>query len=148
MPLKSNYKILLNYNLIVEYHEDALDINSYRDFKTKLIEDPLYSKHLNYIINFKNVDFNISSNDIDSYVEHLKQIPKILSEKKLAFITRTPNQIVPATLYKMKQNELNQKVEIFSTYESALDWLNIDLTPENLDIVYKELKKINAQKSY
>jgi len=70
-------------------------------------------------------------------------MPEILTQKKLAFITRTPNQIVPATLYKMKQNELNQTVEIFSTYESALNWLKSELTPDKLDVVYKELKGFN-----
>ena len=138
--LKSSYKILPHYNLIVEYHENSLNIHSYRTFKSNLFEDSLYSKSLNYIINFKNVDFKMSPNEIDEYVDDLKKIPEILAKKKLAIITRTPNQIVPATLYKMKQNELNQTVEIFSTYESALNWLKIDLTPEGLDEIYKELK--------
>ncbi|UMB55083.1 hypothetical protein MKD41_06305 [Lutibacter sp. A64] len=140
---KSSYKILPDHNLIVEYHEKKIDIHSYSTFKLKIIEDPLYSKHLNYIINFKNVDFKISPNEIEEYVVDLKKLSSILVKKKLAFITRTPNQIVPATLYKMKQNELNQAVEIFSTYESAINWLKIDLTPNELDEVYKELKCFN-----
>ncbi|WP_111708347.1 hypothetical protein [Lutibacter citreus] len=142
MPhLKSNYQILKKHNLIVEYHENTLDINSYKPFKTKIIENPLYSNSLNYIINFKNVDFIMTPNEIVEYINYLKLTPKILGKKKLAFITRTPNQIVPATLYKMKQNELNQSVEIFSTYESALDWLQTDLTAEQLVEIFKELKK-------
>lgn len=141
--LKSTYKILPDHNLIVEYHENTLDIHSYRTFKSNLFEDTLYSNSLNYIINFKNVDFKISPNEIEEYVSDLKKMPEILTQKKLAFITRTPNQIVPATLYKMKQNELNQTVEIFSTYESALNWLKSELTPDKLDVVYKELKGFN-----
>jgi hypothetical protein len=83
----------------------------------------------------------MTPNEIEDYVNYLKQIPKILGDKKLAFLTRTPNQIVPATIYKMKQNELNQTVDIFSTYESALNWLKTDLTSDELIVIFKELKK-------
>ena len=140
-PLKSNYKILEKYNLIIECHEGSLDIDSYKNFKVKVIDNPSYKNSLNYIINFKNVDFKMTPNEIEDYVNYLKQIPKILGDKKLAFLTRTPNQIVPATIYKIKQNELNQTVDIFSTYESALNWLKKDLTLDELIVIFKELKK-------
>lgn len=141
-PSKSNYKILVNHNIIVEYHEGTLELNSYKTFKTKMFNDPLYTNSLNYIMNFKNVNFKMTHNEIEEYVHQLKQITKILGKKKLAFITRTPNQIVPATIYKMKQNEIgNQTVDIFSTYESALNWLQTDLTSNELINIFIELKK-------
>lgn len=140
--IKSNYKILQNKDLIIEYHEGILELNPYKTFKVKIFDDPLYTNSLNYIVNFKNVNFKMTPDDIEEYCNYLKQIPKILGKKKIAFITRTPNQIVPATIYKMKQNELgNQTVDIFSTYESALNWLQSDITPNELDLVFNELKK-------
>lgn len=80
-PSKSNYKILVNHNIIVEYHEGTLELNSYKTFKTKMFNDPLYTNSLNYIMNFKNVNFKMTHNEIEEYVHQLKQITKILGKK-------------------------------------------------------------------
>lgn len=142
MPFsKSSYKILKNHNIIVEYHEGPIDLNSYISFKTLIFNNPSYSSSLNYIVNFKNVNMNVNINDVEKYIDHLKQIPNVLGKKRVALLTRTPNQIVPTTIYKMKESELSRSVEIFSTYESALNWLQTDLTSNELINIFKELKK-------
>jgi len=106
-----------------------------------LLNDTLYSPNYNYIINFKNVEFKIKPEEIKEYVSSLKQNPKIFGNKNLAIITKTPDQTVPVTIYKMKQQGINQLVEVFSTYEAALQWLNSSLTSKKLDSLFLELKK-------
>ena len=139
--LKSNFIILTEHKLIIEHLSGVLELESYKRFKKTVIYNELYSSSYNYIINFKNVDFKMSPSEVIQYVEFLKKIPEITGNKKLAFITNSPNQIVPATIYKMKQGENNnQTVEIFSTYEKALHWINTDLTINELVTIFKELK--------
>lgn len=126
--LISKYKILKENNLIIEFHKGVLDIDSFIKFKIKLTEDPLFTNSLNYYIDFKNATFNLSENDVDKYVNFLKENSNYLGKRKVALITNTPNQVVYSTFFKMKRTNSLQVIEVFSTSISALAWLKIDDT--------------------
>jgi hypothetical protein len=123
--LKSNYTILLNHNLVIEFHSGILTALNYIEFKKKLLNDSLFKADLNHLIDFKNVKFNTNPTDISDFVDFLKSRTQFLGNRKVAFVTNTPNQVVSTTIYKLTQGNLNQEVEIFSTEENALKWLNI-----------------------
>lgn len=123
--LKSNYTILLNHNLVIEFHSGILTALNYIEFKKKLLNDSLFKADLNHLIDFKNVKFNTNSTDISDFVDFLESRTQSLGNRKVAFVTGTPNQVVSTTIYKLMQGNLNQLVEIFSTEENALKWLNI-----------------------
>lgn len=48
--LISNYKILKEHNLIVEYHSGILDADSFIEFKKSITLDPLFLPSLNYFV--------------------------------------------------------------------------------------------------
>ncbi|WP_111708346.1 hypothetical protein [Lutibacter citreus] len=121
---KSNYKIIPEYNLVIEFHKGIADLDMYIKFKSKLIKDELYKPDMNYFIDQKNVIFHTTNSDIKKYIEFIESKSKFLGKRKIALITNTPNQVVPTTIYKQKQKKLNQKTEIFSTNEKAFKWLN------------------------
>ena len=123
--LKSNYTILLNHNLVIEFHSGILTALNYIEFKKKLLNDSLFKADLNHLIDFKNVKFNTNPTDISDFVDFLKSRTQFLGNRKVAFVTNTPNQVVSTTIYKLTQGNLNQEVEIFSTEENAVKWLNI-----------------------
>lgn len=58
MSLKSTYKILNEHNLIIELHKRDIDLNSYSNFKNKLISDKSFKSGSNYFIHFKGVTFD------------------------------------------------------------------------------------------
>ena len=124
--LISKYKISKENNLIIEIHKGTLDIDSFINFKTKLTKDSLFTNSLNYYIDFKNVTFVLSENDVDKYLHFLKNNSDYLGKRKIAIITNTPNQVVYATFFKMKRTNSLQLIEVFSTSKSALAWLEID----------------------
>lgn len=131
--LKSNYHILKDLNLILEYHTGTLNLNSYIKFKQKLILNPEFLSNQNYFVDLKNVNFKISIEDIDSYVNFFKKNSNGVGKRKIALLTGTPNQVVFTTLYKSVLKNTNEIIEIFSTKEKALEWLEInDLTINNL----------------
>ena len=72
--LKSNYTILLNHNLVIEFHSGILTALNYIEFKKKLLNDSLFKADLNHLIDFKNVKFNTNSTDISDFVDFLKSI--------------------------------------------------------------------------
>lgn len=123
--LKSSFLILKNFNLVIECHKGELDLASFIKFKKQLSQHPDFTPNLNCFICFKKVIFNTSSSDIEDYISFLKENSSVFGKRKIALITDTPNQVVSTTLYKTLQENLNQSVEIFSTNEKAIEWLNI-----------------------
>lgn len=130
--LVSNYKILKEHNLIVEYHSGILDADSFIAFKKSITTDPLFLPSLHYFVHLKNVTFSANLEDIDKYVDFLEDNNKVFGNRRVALITNTPNQVVYTTMFKNK----SQSIEIFSTNESALEWLNSSLNKnEILDVL-------------
>lgn len=134
--LISNYKILKEHNLIVEYHSGILDADSFMEFKKSITLDPLFLPSLNYFVHLKMVTFSTNLEDINKYVRFLDANSKVYGNRRVALITNTPNQVVSTTIFKMMQQNKSQSVEIFSTNESALEWLNSNLNKnEILDVL-------------
>ncbi len=79
-----------------------------------------------YFVYFKDVNFNITEEDIVKYLNFSNKNLKVNQARQVALITRTPNQVVISSLYKMASKQPNQRVEIFSTCEKAFNWLGID----------------------
>jgi hypothetical protein len=124
--LKSYYEILLEHNLVIEYHSGILDIKSYINFKKSIFNNPLFKPNLDHFIHFKNVKFETTQQDINDFVGFIKTNSASIGKRKIALITNTPNQVVSTTLYKMMIQNLDQSVEIFSTNDKALNWLNVN----------------------
>lgn len=137
--LVSTYKILKEYNLIVEYHTGVLDADSFIDFKKKIALDPLFSPNLHFLVDLKKVTFSTNLEDIDKYVKFLETNYHLFGNRRVALITNTPNQVVSTTMFKMMQQNKSQLVEIFSTNESALEWLNSNL---DKDEIFEVLAKL------
>ena len=123
--LKSYYEILLEHNLVIEYHSGLLDANSYINFKKTLFSDPLFRPNLNHFIHFKDVEFDATQQDINEFILFMKTKTGAIGKRKIVLITNTPNQVVSTTIYKIMQKNLNQSVEIFSTNIKALNWLKV-----------------------
>ncbi|MDP3358981.1 MAG: hypothetical protein Q8S41_06480 [Lutibacter sp.] len=134
--LVSTYKILKEYNLIVEYHTGILDADSFIDFKKKIALDPLFAPNLHFFVHLKKVTFSTNLQDINTYANFLADNYNIYGNRRVALITNTPNQVVFTTIFKMMQQNKSQSVEIFSTNENALEWLNNKLNkPEILSVL-------------
>lgn len=138
--LKSTYKILPNHNLIIEYYSGDIDFVSFMNFKKKLILEPLFTPNLNILIHFKNATFKMTDEEINKYIHFSETDIKVIGKRKIALITETPNQVVVSTLFKMIQRIKSKSVEIFSTKEAALRWLNIkDLSTTEVTLILNNL---------
>lgn len=137
--LVSNYKILKEQNLIVEYHSGILDADSFIAFKKSIAFDSLFLPSLHYFVHLKNVTFSTNLDDIETYANFLEANSKIYGNRRVALITNTPNQVVSTTMFKMIQQNKSQSVEIFSTNESALEWLDSNFNKNEILAVLSEL---------
>ncbi len=130
--LVSTYKILKEHNLIVEYHTGILDADSFINFKKSISLDPLFLPSLHYFVHLKKITFSTNLQDIDKYSKFLEANSKVYGNRRVALITNTPNQVVSTTMFKMMQQNKSQSVEVFSTNESALEWLNSRLDKDEI----------------
>jgi len=124
--LNSTYRILPDKNLVIEYHSGVLKVEDYIEFKKKLHTDPLFKADLKHFIHHKNVVFNTKPADIVHFTKYINSVAELLGNRKVALVTDTPNQVVSTTMYKMMQKNPTQTVDVFSTLESGLNWLDVD----------------------
>ena len=136
--LISKYIIDKENNLIFEFHSGDLDLNAFISFKRKLVKDPNFSPNLNYFIHLKNSIFVNKTNEIYEYVNFLEENAAIFGKRRLALVTNTPNQVVNTTLFKILCKNTNNNVEIFSSNEKAINWLNVSYPKDRM---YKILEK-------
>ncbi|UMB60696.1 hypothetical protein MHL31_00440 [Lutibacter sp. A80] len=141
-PLKSTYKIINNLNIILEYHSGNLDVDSYIKFKQKVFSDKNFKPGLNHLIHFKNITFIYPDKNLKLFVDFIKSNTSVLGKRKIAFITSTPNHVVTTTIYDTLLADNSQQISVFSTNNSALNWLiQSPLDINNLIEVLKDMKK-------
>lgn len=130
--LISKYIIDKEYNLIIEFHAGDLDLYTFKLFKRKLIKDANFSPNMNYFIHLKNATFTNATSDIKKYVNFLNRKATVFGKRRLALVTNTPNQVVNTTLFKTLCEDTENTVEIFSSNERAINWLNNQYPLERL----------------
>lgn len=138
--LKSNCIILKEFNLLIECHSGNLNLQSYVDFVKRTSHDPLFSKILNYFIDLSDVVVTVSLDDVEKYNNFTIDNFKWDKKKKVALITETPNQMVFATLFKNSNMQKLKEIEVFSTKENALEWLNSSFDKNEIFSVLSNLR--------
>jgi hypothetical protein len=138
--LKSNCIILKEFNLLIECHSGNLNLQSYVDFVKRTSHDPLFSKILNYFIDLSDVVVTVSLDDVEKYNNFTIDNFKWGKKKKVALITETPNQMVFATLFKNSNMQKLKEIEVFSTKENALEWLNSSFDKNEIFSVLSNLR--------
>ena len=141
LGLESNYKIVSKQNLVIQCHAGVLELNNYIHFASNLHNDSLYSPNLNHLINIKNVLIKASIDDLKEYVSFSENNFKKPRTRRIAIVTETPNQVALSTLFKMLQKNMSQEVEIFSTIEKAIDWLQVDSNHADIKIILDKLQE-------
>jgi len=133
--LISRYKILKEYNLIIECHSGNLDLDSYINFVIMTTHDPLFFQNMNYLIDLRNVVITAPIDDVEKYNYFTETKFKSERKRKVAILTESPNQMAFSTIFKMLNTQKLKKIEVFSTTDMAIRWLNNSNKKEILDVL-------------
>lgn len=144
--LNSDYIILKEHDLLIEYHSGNLDLDSYINFVTKTFNDPLFSLNMDYYIDLTNVIVTASIDDIKNYNDFTEDNFKCERKRRVALVTNTPNQMVFATLFKNSNTQKLKEIEVFSTKERALAWLNNNIDKEEIFDILAHLQESSQNK--
>ncbi|MFO7672963.1 MAG: hypothetical protein R6V74_04575 [Lutibacter sp.] len=143
--LNSNFIILKDFNLLIECHSGNLDLKSYIDFVKRTTFDPLFSKNMNYFIDLCNVVVTASLDDIKLYNNFTNDNFQCDRKRRVALLTNSPNQMVFATLFKNSNTQKLKEIEIFSTKESALNWINSSLNNDEILNIFSSIKEYSEK---
>jgi hypothetical protein len=109
--------------LNIEQFSGTLDIKSLQKLKEQESQDPNFDVNLPLLSDIRSASPQFKLEEIKKYEVYASDF-NIVGERKLAVLTNTPMQVAIASLFKSHTQKLAQEIEIFSTLEAALHWLD------------------------
>ncbi len=119
------YKIIPDKRLIIEYFEGILTLDEILKFVRCIKMDKNFDTSFNSLIDLSDMEMEVSAKEVEKYVNYLKKNKSLMGNRKLAMITKTPEHVVIATLYKLLGKDLPLNIKVFSTFEAAIRWLGV-----------------------
>jgi hypothetical protein len=139
------YKILPEQKLLLQYFKGMVNIDVTIASLSKLSNDNSFNSSFNSIVDFRDAFLQFEEKDAAKFIEFLQKQNIFNPNKKIAFLTDTPNQVVLLTLFSAFAQNFNLLNKIFSTLEISLHWIPIDENDKSLIInEFSLLKKFSG----
>ncbi|UMB59134.1 hypothetical protein MHL31_08565 [Lutibacter sp. A80] len=129
----ASYTILDDINIVTEYYNGGITIEDIIELKKRLFSEKLYNPKIQIIMDFRTANLLIKEPELILYTEFAKNKLNAISERKVAFLTNTPNEVVIGTLFEFVKKNLPMTTDVFSTLKAAALWLNLS---------YEEMVKV------
>lgn len=135
------YLIINPLKLIIQFHQYDLTFDGIKKLKESIMNDNEYNAEYNFIIDLRLADVKMTPNELQRYGNWVQDVLN-RKDKNLALLTSNPNQVTNATLYKLNDNFKNLHYDVFSTMESALRHVDIDIS--NMQFIETEISKLKV----
>jgi hypothetical protein len=139
----TDFVIIPEKKLIIEYFSGKIELKDILELKYRESLETEYNSNYNIIDDSRDAEFLLNENEISKYVNHIINNKLINGKRNAAYLTKTPNQVVIATLFDMLKKELPINVRIFSTVEVAMNWL--ELSEEDKRLIEFYLEKLRKR---
>ncbi len=137
----TTYSILPELNLIIECFGGRFNATDILKLKIEELKDPKYNSSFNIIGDLTLSTVDTTYEELVDYIQTIKSMSGIISNRKSAIITATPNHVVYSTLLKTLGKELPMRYEIVSTQNAAYNFLGISpFDYSKVESVLKALK--------
>ncbi len=135
-----NYRICEEYKLIIEIYSGQITFSDIIKNKQNTIQNLDYKPNYNLLLDFRKAHIENPFDEIGILVEFLKSNPSLQAEKRVAYLTTKPNEVVLTTLFKLQLKDIPIKAETFYTTPAAINWLgNTRLSENQLDNFISEM---------
>ena len=136
------YTILPDQRLIIEYFAGPITAECVLAAKERMIKDPRFDQSFNILDDFRDAKMDYSLDGTREIIEWIARNHNF--SRKAAHLTSAPDQVVATTLFaKLKSTNLLIDLKIFSTLESAIEWVNLDV--KVLTGIEAEIKKLKSE---
>lgn len=142
----SNFIIIPEKKLIIEYFSGKIELNDILDLKYRESLEKEYDPNYNIIDDSRDAEFLIREKEIEFYVNHLRSHKTFVGSRYASYLTETPNQVVIATLFDLLKKELPINIRIVSTLQAALNWVGVSVNDHSLIERHLENLRNMAQK--
>lgn len=140
--MSHTYIIIKEHRLIVQNHIGPFNGEDMKRVKLKIIEDPDFEQDFNFLVDLRDSEINMTSEELIEYENWLLSHPILGKIEKFALFTNTPQQFEIALDYISKAGIRVNHYEIFRTLGDTLKWLNIDQSNKlNINNQIKEMNK-------
>jgi hypothetical protein len=136
-----SYKIIPEKKLIVDYSIGTLSSNDMIEGHKILSDDNNYNEEYNRLIYINDTKFKVTYDDINSFVNYHRNTSLLANDKKIAVIANTESQLLLATIFIERLNNLPAHLHIFKNIADSAEFLGIeqDYVPQ-IEQTLKELK--------
>ena len=135
------YKILKDEKLIIEYHTGRITTLDFIESRRIISSDESYNPDFDLIFDWRDVEMIVTQDDINEFIIFFKKFSKIVGDRKSAYLTSKPNEVIVTTLFSQGIEDSSVKTGTFSTIKGVVNWINNKgLDKNKLMNIIKELK--------
>jgi hypothetical protein len=138
----AGYRILPDLQMIIDARFGTVTVDGLLAFKKQLEEDPLFDKDYYSIVDTREMDWGILITDVVTYIQELAKMPGgVSSRKKAAGIFSSVHQLAYTQIIHREFLKVNQQQQFFTELAPALQWLEKDISPEEVEAMVFEIKR-------
>jgi hypothetical protein len=142
MNKHANYTILPEFRLILECCKGQASVDDAIFMKKTELSDNLYNPNYNIIVDFQEFETFLDLTINESTTNFYYFLKALGINSKIAILTAEPHQVVISLILKELSTNLEAfKIEVFSTVEAAIKFL--DLPIENFDLIKNKITELN-----
>lgn len=136
-----SYKIIPEKKLVLDYFCGNLTWKDLMINKRKLVLEKDYNPTYNIIDDVRDGYAIFREEDIQKFVQLIKNEVGLYGKRKSAILTQTPNQLVNSVMLDALKDDLPIQFKTVSTFNEAAKWVEINISDFSLIKRYlKELK--------
>jgi hypothetical protein len=138
-----NYKIISEKKLILEYYSGTIIVQDLIKQKFDISREKEYNADYNIIHDLRDAELLISEEEGKTFLNFLKSTTLPNKNRKVAHLTETAGQVTTTTLFTLLNDIPNINIEVFSTLEAAVIWL--DLSIDDYYLIYNYFKALKRK---
>ncbi len=123
-----NYQILKESNLIIKSYQGTISLSEMYDYVESTSRAADFSAKFNVINDIRDASFILDKVVLLELIQKFKKNKLVYGQRKIVFITSTPNQVVFSTMLNMFKDESNINISVVSTLSAAMNRLNIPIS--------------------
>ena len=142
------YTILEEINLIIQFYQGDITLSGLKNMKRNLFQDKGYNSEYKVLSDLRLSNNSLALEEVEEYGIWMGKKLKAVRVNLSAILTSTPQQVVQSMIFSLNKNLEKDSYTVFSTLESALLYLRVDISySEVIEIEINKMKDIPPIKS-
>ncbi|MBN4082790.1 hypothetical protein JYT50_00210 [bacterium AH-315-A23] len=134
------YTILEEINLIIQFYQGDITLSGLKNMKRNLFRDKCYNPEYKVLSDVRLSNNSLTLEEVEEYGTWVGKKLQAARVNLNTILTSTPQQVVQSMMFSLNKNLKKDSYMVFSTLESALLFLKIDIS--YFEVIETEIDKI------